>query len=111
MPIMKKQIYFLFFVLSFILSLWAYAQTSPSSCEGDPNKIVAEVFGRKITEAELHQALSVDLYELQSNIYELKKRKVDELVGKIVMEKEAARRKMSVNELVEREVQRNVKKV
>ncbi|MBI3018327.1 MAG: thioredoxin domain-containing protein [Deltaproteobacteria bacterium] len=112
---MKKLIYSLFLglslTLSFILSSGAYADTSSVSCEGDPNKIAAEVFGRKITEAELHQALSVDLYELQSNIFELKKRKIEEMVGKIVLEKEAARRKMSVNELLEREVQRNVKKV
>jgi len=108
---MKIPFYFLFLFLSLTLSFFAYADTSSTSCDGDPNKIVAEVFGRKITEAELHQALSVDLYELQSNIFELKKRKIDELVGKIVLEKEAARRKMSTNELLEREVQRNTKKV
>ncbi len=104
---MKNLILFVFL----ISSPYLYAQSSTLSCDGDPNKIIAEVFGRKITEAELHQALSVDLYELQSNIYELKKRKIEEMIGKIVLEKEAARRKMSVNELLEREVQRNVKKI
>ena len=108
---MKKLIYSLFLVLSLTLFHFAYADTSSVSCDGDPNKIVAEVFGRKITEVELHQALSVDLYELQSNIFELKKKKIEEMVGKIVLEKEATRRKMSVNELLEREVQRNTKKV
>src|SRR3990167_3589934 len=104
---MKKLIVFVFLMSSSYL----YAQNSTLSCDGDTNKIVAEVFGRKITEAELNQALSVDLYELQYNIFELKKKKIEEMVGKIVLEKEATRRKMSVNELLEREVQRNTKKV
>ncbi len=108
---MKKLISSLFLALSLFFPFFADTQTSAVSCEGDPNKIVAEVFGRKITEAELHQAVSVDLYELQSNIYELKKRKIEELIGKIVLEKEATRKKISVNELLEREVQRNIKKV
>ena len=36
--------------------------------QGDPNTVVAEVLGRKITEAELFQSIGADLYQLESRV-------------------------------------------
>src|SRR3989338_370812 len=110
---MKKTLFIFSFLwfLSSHLSLAEEATKTDASCEGTPEKVVAEVYGRKITEAEVQKELSIDLYELQKNIYSLKKRKLDEMIGNIVLEKEAARKKISVQDLLEKEVQRNIKKV
>jgi len=89
------------------------SQTTSQACEtpDDPQKIAAEVYGKTITEGELEQAISTDLYELRNNIYRLKERQLDEMIGKIVLEKEAARLKLSVNELMDKEVKRRSQKV
>lgn len=92
-------------IFSIIIGLFL---TSPLFAQ---DKVIAEVFDRKITEAELERALSNDLYELQRNMYELKQRKVDEMLGNIVLEKEAARKKVNVQELLDKEVNKKIPKI
>lgn len=96
-------LFFTFFSTSYVFS--------QNSCPDDPNKAVAEVSGRQITQAELQKELNIDLYELQMNTYTLKQRKLDEMIGNILMEKEAARKKITPAELIEREVQKKAQKV
>ena len=88
---MKKYIFILSFLwfLPFHTTLAQDAAKSTASCEGAPEKVVAEVYGRNITEAEVQKELSIDLYELQKNIYSLKKRKIDELIGNTLGESKA----------------------
>ena len=83
---------------------WADAQKADSD-------VVAEVAGRKITQGELHKALGTDLYDLQRRIYDLKQEKLDGLIGQILLEKEAAKRKMTVEQLLNKYVHKQVRKI
>lgn len=82
-----------------------YAQTS------DPHEIVAEVNGTKITVGELNKALGADLYEMEKRVYLFKKSKIEEHIGKILLEKEAVKNKTTVREVIEKNVQKHVKKI
>ena len=77
----------------------------------DPNEVVAEVQGKKITLGEINKALGPELYEMQTQIYQLKKMKIDEQLNQLVLEKEAEKNKTKVPDLLEKQVQKRVKKV
>lgn len=108
---MSKQIPFLIF-FSFLTSpLFSQTPAGEVCEEADPKKTVAEVYGQKLTEGELNRSLSVDLFQMQKNIYNLKKRKTDEWVEKILLEKEATRKKLTLEQLIEKEVRNKTKPV
>jgi protein-disulfide isomerase len=65
---------------------------------------VAVVNGQAITAAELDQALADQLDRLQGQLYETKRRKLDELIENRLLAQEAARRSLSVDALLEAEV-------
>ena len=65
-----KTLIVLFLASIFFAPSHGFYQTS--ACADDPNKVIAEVLGRKITESELQKELSIDLYEMQKNIHTLK---------------------------------------
>jgi len=99
-------------------------------CENTPPRdkpIVAEVNGKAITARELEKPLAQEIqelerqiselktatldepgrqqqkYELEQQIFELKQKKLDELIGQQLLDEEAARRGMSVAELLAKE--------
>jgi protein-disulfide isomerase len=66
--------------------------------------LFAEVDGVAITAEEVDKGLSGQLAQLQEQIYDLRREKVDALIAEWLLEKEAARRGMSVSALLEAEV-------
>ncbi len=68
---------------------------------GDP---VAEIGGEIITEEELERALGAALAKLEKQLYDLKRRKLDAMIEERLLAREAARRGLSVPELLEVEV-------
>ena len=97
-------------LLSLILSLF-FLVGFPLHAQEDTNKVVAEVSGRKITLGELNKALGNDLYEMNRRIYDLKKMKLEEMIGQTLLEKEALKKKITVQELLDKYVRKNVKDV
>ena len=73
--------------------------------------IVAKVNGKAITVEELEQPLAEQVYELENEIYELKTKRLDELIGQQLLKEEAARRGISVEQLLEKEVYSKVPEV
>jgi protein-disulfide isomerase len=74
------------------------------------NKIdpLAEVNGEQITAAEVDKALGMRLAELQQEIFDLKRQKLEALIQERLLAHEAARRGLAVEALLEEEV--NAKK-
>lgn len=108
---MSKQILFLT-LFSFLISpLFSQTPAGEVCEETDPKKIVAEVYGQKLTEGELNRSLSIDLFQMQKNIYNLKKRKIDEWVEKILLEKEAMKKKLTLEQLMEKEIRSKTRPV
>lgn len=94
-----------------IISIFLFLSTYGFSQTEGSNSVLAEVLGKKITESELQKEIAIDLYEMQRNIYTLKQRKLDQMIGNVLLEQEAARKKTTPEKLLEKEVQNKLKKV
>ncbi len=73
--------------------------------------IVAEVNGKVITVRELEEPLAERVDEMEREIFELKKKKLDELIGQQLLNEEAKKRGISVDELLTKEVSSKVPEV
>jgi protein-disulfide isomerase len=65
---------------------------------------LAEVDGVAITSEEVEKSLAGQLSKLEEQIYTLKRQKVDALINDKLLEKEAAKRKLTVPQLLDAEV-------
>lgn len=72
---------------------------------------LAEVGGEVITSQEVRDALGFDLAQLEEQLYELKRQKLDELIDEKVLQLEAARRGVTTEELIEAEVNQKVEPI
>lgn len=79
-----------FFILS-IMILQAQAQSSDAAA--------ATVNGRKITQQEIDSAILAQLWPLQQQIYALRKAALENYILRVLLEAEAEKRGVSVNEL------------
>jgi protein-disulfide isomerase len=68
---------------------------------GEP---LAELNGETITAEEVEQALGARLRDLEEQIYRMKRRKLEELIGERLLAREAAKRGISVQALLNAEV-------
>ena len=84
-------------ILVLMLAPAAHAQTTAT----EP---LAEVNGEAITGEELEQALGARLAKLEEQIYDLKRRELDNLIAQKLFSQEAAKRGMSVPALLDAEV-------
>lgn len=75
--------------------------------EEDPECVVAEVAGETITKDELECPLLQRIYTLESEIYKLKRSRLDQMIRNILLEKEAASRDMTEQQLLESVVTEN----
>jgi protein-disulfide isomerase len=76
----------------------AFAQGKP---QNDP---LAEVDGQTITADEVDEAIAPQLAKLQEQIYSLRRQRLDALIREQLLAKEAARRGISVQRLLDAEV-------
>lgn len=72
---------------------------------------LAEVDGVVITSEEVEKSLAAQLSKLEEQIYNLKRQKLDALINDKLLEKEAAKRKLSVTALLDAEVTAKVRLV
>jgi len=97
------------FIISLVLSFFL-ANPFLNAAE-NPDQVVAEVYGQKITAGDINKAAGADLYQLKKRMYELKKKTIEEKIDEKILEKEAARKKMTKEALIEKYVTKRSKKV
>jgi len=83
------------------------SSATPSAGTG-PRAAVAEVAGKPITAEELDQHAAAQLQQLRDQEYEIRKTALDDLIGKRLMQKEAAERGISEQELKKVEIEDKV---
>jgi protein-disulfide isomerase len=81
----------------------AVAQSAPTASP-PAGGVLAEVDGVPIAADEVTKSLGAPLTRLERQVYEMKRQRLDALIGERLIEREAARRGVSVSELVDREV-------
>lgn len=91
----------LIWILSIFTLLAALGLPVPAVAASEP---LAEVDGEAITAEEVEKALGAPLAKLQEQIYNLKRAKVEALIGERLLAREAVRRGTSVPALLEAEV-------
>jgi hypothetical protein len=90
-------------VLGLLLFPWEKALAK------DPDEeIAAALDGEPITVSEVSETVAFQIYRLRGNIYQILKRETEKIVDRKLLEIEASRRGMSVEELLEQEVDRQV---
>jgi len=82
---------------------------SPSPPSG--SSVLADVDGVPITADEVTKSLGTALSRLEQQVYEMKRQRLDALIGDRLIAREAARRGVPVSELVEREVRAKLQPV
>jgi len=97
---MRHHTLFLSSILSLLLAL------SSSAGAGAPVKSepLAEVDGAAITSAEVEQAIGAPLRNLEEQIYNLKRQKLEALIADRLLAREAAKRGLTVQALLDAEV-------
>ncbi len=69
--------------------------------------VVARVKGHTITENELIFPIATELHKLEQQIYRKKKNRLDQLIAEVLLEDEASRRGITVQQLVNEMIQPN----
>ena len=82
----------------------AAAAQSASDTAPSGGTVLADVDGVPITADEVAKSLGNALSRLEQQVYEMKRQRLDALIGDRLIAREAARRGVPVSELVEREV-------
>jgi len=83
-----------------------------ASCRAEqqtPSSDVAVVDGQPITAVELDEAIAQPLAQLDTQLYSLRRQKLDELIGSRLIAAEAKKRGLSVAQLLEAEVEAHVR--
>jgi protein-disulfide isomerase len=82
--------------------------SSASAAPASPTDVVAEVDGDPILAGELDRRAEKRLARLRQQEYDIRKETLDEMIWERLLEKEAARRKLSTSALLAREVDAKV---
>ena len=92
----------LFFFMSsnHLISRENRSQISQEQAE-EPETIVANVNGETITRETLERPLSQRIYKLRNEIYTLKRRRLEKMIQNVLLKKEAERREISREQLLE----------
>ncbi len=89
------------FIVSKALIHWENRPDESAEGEESAKCVVAEVAGETITRDELECPLLQRIYQLESEIYRVKQSRLDQMVRNILLEKEAASRNISQQQLLE----------
>lgn len=80
------------------------APASPPASATGGSAVVAEVGGERITASELDRSLGTALDKLQQQVYDLRRDRLDALIAEKIARQEAARRGITVDQLLQTEV-------
>jgi protein-disulfide isomerase len=88
-----------------------WAQTAPAAGVSTPavTSVLAEVDGRKLTDSDLEQKKSGSLLQARYQYYLSERKALDQLVDEELLALTAARKHIAVDQLLEREVYKDIK--
>ncbi len=81
------------------------APAPPPSPSGPPAGVLALVGGEPVTESDLEQSAGARLFVMRTQQYQAQRQMLDELIAKRLLDKEAAARKGTVDQLLQQEVE------
>ena len=87
------------------------AEATPPATEAERTRLFATVNGERITSADVEDSLRPMIFELQEQIYELRKQQLDLKINDTLLEQEALKRKITSRALIDAEVMPKVKPV
>jgi len=91
--------------LCFLIPLLAaFAGTNNPHLSCSPSTVIAEVNGKKITFGEFEGKRADKLFQAQNSYYQAERKVLDEFIGQSLLEQQAQRENISVEELLERHV-------
>ena len=97
--------------LKFVTALRAVANVkilipnvTPPATEQALNRVLATVGGRQFTSRDVEEALKPLIYEVQRQVYELRKNDIDRRINDALLEQEAKRQSITPRVLLERNV-------
>jgi SurA-like N-terminal domain len=98
--ILRIRSYARVFAITLLIAGTAWSQaTTRSQQKPTDDSIIAVIHGREIRAAEVDAYIAPQLHALRENMYELQRNMLETLLNKIVIEEEAKRRGISVEEL------------
>jgi hypothetical protein len=103
---MRKLLKNIFTILS--LSLF-FSSEWESLAEQKEGEVIATLNGETITLSEIEQNAAFQVYRLKSSIYSLLQRETEEHVNQKLLAAEAARRNMTIDDLLKKEVDEKLK--
>ena len=92
------------FIATLLIASVVALLLAPPARATEQADLLAEVEGETIRAQELEQALGLQLGQLYEQIYELKRKKLDELIVEKLLGQEAAKRGLSTQQLLDAEV-------
>jgi protein-disulfide isomerase len=84
---------------------------TPPENESDRARVLATVNGERITSGEVEDNLRTIIFNIQEQVYSLRKRNLDLKINDVLLEQEAQKRKVTTSALLEAEVGPKLKKV
>jgi hypothetical protein len=93
----RNRIIWILFILLMIIS-------GASQAKSDTDDVIAILNGEPITLSQARERVAFQVFRLRSNIYVLLKRETEKIVDQKLLEAEAVHRKVTVEELLRREV-------
>jgi protein-disulfide isomerase len=83
----------------------AFAETPKSQLSSDDTAVLAEVDGIRITAAEFNRRKPQALFQAQQTLYDAKKKALEALVDDVLLEREARKENVTVEELLKRHIE------
>jgi len=94
----------LFFLLSILLVPKQNVFSAFSTVKQDQPEAVARVGGAVITEQELQTPIAARIYDLEKQIYQMKRQRLERMIDEKVIDMEAARNNISAKQLIDEAV-------
>lgn len=80
------------------------AQTSATGAQAASSPVVATIDGDPITASDLDRSIGAELGRLEQQIFDLRRQRLDQLIANRLLEREAARRNVTVDALIKTEI-------
>lgn len=96
------------------LALWsgmAISEAVAGQAQGERTAVVAVVDGKEITEQELVERVRGELLKLETQLYEVRRNGVEDLISEYLLERAAKARGLSADQLLQQEVYAKVGEV
>ncbi|MHC1745377.1 MAG: thioredoxin domain-containing protein [Syntrophobacteraceae bacterium] len=88
------------FVISFHLVSDGAKVLAENVGKGNESAVVAKVGDKEITASQLEGPLKAQIYEMEREIYRIKRQRLDEMIAEALLQKEAAARNVTAPELI-----------